>query len=125
MYSAEASANPVSIATLPTPTEEDFCAKGAKFGPHNLHENRPGLFQSERLIFATWYNAGLRVFDITNPFEPRPAGFALPAAPEQMIDKRPGAEKVIQSCDVCVDRNGLTYLSDTNAGLSILQFDGD
>ena len=34
--------NPVSIATLPTPAEEDFCAKGAKFGPHNLHENRPG-----------------------------------------------------------------------------------
>ena len=36
--------NPVSIATLPTPAEEDFCAKGAKFGPHNLHENRPGSF---------------------------------------------------------------------------------
>ena len=35
-------ANPVSIATLPTPAEEDYCAKGAKFGPHNLHENRPG-----------------------------------------------------------------------------------
>src|SRR6185312_197124 len=33
--------NPVSIATLPTPDEDDFCKKGAKFGPHNLHENRP------------------------------------------------------------------------------------
>ena len=38
--------NPVSIATLPTPDEEDYCAKGAKFGPHNLHENRPGSFVS-------------------------------------------------------------------------------
>ena len=42
-------ANPVSIATLPTPAEEDFCAKGAKFGPHNLHENRPGSMQTEDL----------------------------------------------------------------------------
>ena len=51
--------NPVSIATLPTPDEEDFCAKGAKFGPHNLHENRPGSMQTEDLIFATYHNAGL------------------------------------------------------------------
>ncbi len=42
-----APANPVSIATLPTPAEEDFCKKGAKFGPHNLHENRPGSLQTE------------------------------------------------------------------------------
>ncbi len=29
-------------------SEEDYCAKGAKFGPHNLHENRPGSLQSSR-----------------------------------------------------------------------------
>ena len=50
--------NPVSIATLPTPDEEDYCAKGAKFGPHNLHENRPGSLVSSTLIFATYQNAG-------------------------------------------------------------------
>jgi hypothetical protein len=38
--------NPVPIATLPTPTDRDFCASGT-FGPHNLHENRPGSFRSE------------------------------------------------------------------------------
>ncbi len=38
--------NPVPIATLPTPTGRDFCDFG-NFGPHNLHENRPGSFQSE------------------------------------------------------------------------------
>jgi hypothetical protein len=55
--------NPAQIAAFPTPTEEDYCKKGAKFGPHNLHENRPGSFQSEQLIFATYQNAGVRVFD--------------------------------------------------------------
>jgi hypothetical protein len=31
---------------------------------------------------------------------------------------------VIQSCDVFVDKEGLMYLTDTNAGLYILQYEG-
>ena len=115
-------ANPVSFATLPQPSEADYCARGGKFGPHNLHENRPGLFQSETTIFATWHNAGVRVFDIANPFQPKEIGYCVPKAPTQLIDTRPGAVLVTQSCDVCVDRNGVMYVTDTNAGLSVLQF---
>jgi hypothetical protein len=118
-------ANPVTIATLPTPAEEDFCAKGGKFGPHNLHENRPGSFQSSNLIFATYHNAGVRVFDIANPFEPREKGYFVPPPPEHLIDTRPGSVRVIQSCDVFVDRDGRMYVTDTNAGLYILQYDGN
>jgi hypothetical protein len=70
--------NPVSIATCPTPSEADYCAKGGSFGPHNLHENRPGSFQSSRLIFATYYNAGVRALDLENPFQPREVGFYVP-----------------------------------------------
>ena len=33
--------NPVSFATMPVPSEVDYCAKGGNFGPHNLWENRP------------------------------------------------------------------------------------
>jgi hypothetical protein len=117
-------ANPVSIATLPTPSEEDFCKKGAKFGPHNLHENRPGSFQSEDIVFATYHNAGLRVYDIRNAFEPKQLGYFVPPAPEKIVDQRPNPAKVIQSCDVFVDKEGLMYLTDTNAGLYILQYEG-
>jgi hypothetical protein len=116
-------ANPISIATLPQPKEADYCARGGKFGPHNLHENRPGLFQSETLIFATWHNAGVRIFDIADPFRPVEVGFCVPEAPKQLVDIRPGAVPVTQSCDVCVDKNGILYVTDTNAGLSILQFE--
>jgi hypothetical protein len=115
--------NPVSIATLPTPAEEDFCAKGAKFGPHNLHENRPGSLQTEELIFATYHNAGLRIFDIRDPFQPRQVGYFVPPPPERIVDQRPNPAKVIQSCDVFVDANGIMYLTDTNAGLYILQYE--
>ena len=44
--------NPVSIATLPTPAEADYKRKAGHFGPHNIHENRPGTFVSSQLIFA-------------------------------------------------------------------------
>ena len=116
--------NPVTIATLPTPAEEDFCAKGGKFGPHNLHENRPGSFASSKLIFATYHNAGVRVFDISNPFEPKQAGYFVPPPPDRLVDTRPNSAKVVQSCDVFVDREGRMYVTDTNAGLYILQYEG-
>ncbi len=117
-------ANPVSIATLPTPDEEDFCKKGAKFGPHNLHENRPGSFQSEDLIFATYHNAGLRVHDLRNPYQPKQVAYYVPPPPARIVDQRPNPAKVIQSCDVFVDSNGVMYLTDTNAGLYVLQYEG-
>jgi hypothetical protein len=116
--------NPVSIATFPQPSEADYCAAGGKFGPHNLHENRPGLFQSETLIFATWHNAGVRVFDLADPFRPTELAHCVPAAPERLLDIRPGAVAVTQSCDVCVDSNGVMFVTDTNAGLSVMQFNG-
>jgi hypothetical protein len=124
VFDVRAPANPVSIATLPTPTGEDFCAKGGKFGPHNLHENRPGSFQSEELIFATYHNAGVRVFDIANAHEPQEVAHFIPSPPARIVDIRPGAELVTQSTDVFVATDGTIYVTDTNGGMSILAFDG-
>jgi hypothetical protein len=115
--------NPVTIATMPTPAEEDFCTKGGKFGPHNLHENRPGSFQSEELIFATYHNAGVRVFDIANAHQPKEVAHFIPHPPEHIVDIRPGAELVTQSTDVFVTADGTIYVTDTNGGLSVLAFD--
>jgi hypothetical protein len=116
--------NPVNVATFPTPTEEDYCAKGGHFGPHNLHENRPGGFQSSELIFATYQNAGVRVFDIADHLRPRQVAYFVPPAPERMFDTRPNRARVIQTCDVYVDRQGLLYVTDYNAGLYVLEFKG-
>lgn len=116
--------NPVSISTFPQPDEIDYVKKGAHFGPHNLHENRPGSFISSSLIFATYQNAGVRVYDISNPYQPKETGALVPAAPQKMVDKRPGRPRVIQSCDVFVDAQGLVYSTDYNAGLSIIEYRG-
>lgn len=114
--------NPVSVSTFPTPNEIDYAKKGGHFGPHNLHENRPGSFVSSELIFATYQNAGVRVFDIKNAYQPAEVGAFVPPKPNRMMDHRPGRSHVIQSCDVFVDVQGLVYANDYNGGLYILRF---
>ncbi len=116
--------NPISIATFPTPREDAYATKGRHFGPHNLHENRPGSFTSENIIFATYQNAGLRVFDITNQFEPRQIGAFVPAPPERVIDPRPGGKAVIQTADVYVRGDGLCFTTDYNGGLDVAEYTG-
>ncbi len=76
------------------------------------------------MIFATYHNAGLRVFDIANAFAPREVAYFVPPAPERLMDTRPDAAKVVQSCDVFVSPDGVMYLTDPNAGLYILQYEG-
>jgi hypothetical protein len=118
-------ANPVSIATLPTPDDADYKARGGHFGPHNIHENRPGSFVSSELIFATYQNAGVRVYDIRDPLRPAEVGACVPPAPKKLVDPRPNRPVVLHSADVFVDKNGLCYCTDwSGAGLYIMEYEG-
>ncbi len=127
MFDIREPSNPISIATAPIPDDEDFCAQAGHFGPHNLHENRPGAFESSELIFATYQNAGVRAFDIRDPYRPRAAGRYLPGLPTRTRDTRLAATNLPaarHTADVFVDINGLVYLTDYNSGLNILQYEG-
>ena len=116
--------NPISISTFPSPADADYKSRGGHFGPHNIHENRPGSFVSSELIFATYQNAGVRVFDIRNQYAPVEVGALVPPPPGRMMDQRSSRELVIQMCDVFVDRNGLVFTTDHHAGLCIMEFGG-
>ena len=116
--------NPTIMATFPQPAEADYKSKGGHFGPHNIHENRPGSFVSSDLIFATYQNAGVRVFDIHDQSRPNEVGALVPPAPARLIDHRPNRARVIQSADVFVDHKGLIYSTDYNAGLYIMEYAG-
>jgi len=124
LFDMRASDNPVSIATLPTPDEADYKAKGGHFGPHNIHENRPGSLVSSDLIFATYQNAGVRVFDISDAYRPVEIAALVPPGPARIIDRRPKRPRVIQSADVFVDANGIVYCTDYNAGLYMMEYGG-
>jgi hypothetical protein len=116
--------DPQIIAYCPQPAEAGYKSKGGHFGPHNLHENRLGSFISDELIFATYQNAGVRVFDIRDPRQPVERGAFVPSAPARLMDHRPNRARVIQSADVFVDQAGIIYSTDYNGGLYILEYGG-
>ena len=47
----------------------------------------------------------------------------LQTRPERLYDIRPNRPRVIQSCDVFVDRDAVMYVTDYNAGLYVLQYE--
>lgn len=124
LFDVREPSNPVSISTFKSPADTDYKAKPGHFGPHNLHENRPNSFVSSELIFATYQNAGVRVFDIRDRYAPREVGALVPATPAKLMDTRPGRQKVIQSADVFVDAAGVVYSTDYNGGLCVMEFNG-
>jgi hypothetical protein len=114
---------PARIAAFPTPTGRDFCAMG-NFGPHNLHENRPGSFVSEETIFATYHDAGVRVFDVRDERAPKEIASWIPPPPTKLVDPRPNVARCALTCDCYVAADGLMYVTDWNAGLHVLQYEG-
>ena len=122
MFDIREPSNPISISTLPTPDDADYVNKGAHFGPHNIHENRPDGMISNDTIFATYQNAGVRIYDISDAYRPSEIAAFVPPAPNRLMDGRLNRPKVIQSCDIWVSAEGLVYCSDYNAGLYILEY---
>ncbi len=103
--------NLVPISTFPLPPVEHQRQHGGRYGAHNLHENRPGLaFRSSTLIFGTYFNGGLRVHDIRDPFRPTEVAYCVPPAPQG------SPTGSIQINDVYVDENEIVYAVDRYAG---------
>jgi hypothetical protein len=110
-------AEPALIGTFPEP-DGPFCEAGGRYGPHNFHENRPGTFQSQDIVFLTYFNAGLRVYDMTRPATPLEVGRFLPPAPD--------GQSAIQLNDVLASEDGLVFVSDRErGGVYILEYLGE
>ena len=60
------------IATCPLPDHKAYTARG-RFGAHNIHENvpLPTCWQSDQIVLGTFFNGGLRAYDISNPYQPQ------------------------------------------------------
>ncbi len=103
---------PVPISTCPLPPVERFGRRGGRFGAHNLHENRPGpgAWRSEEVIVGTFFNAGVRAFDLSDPFRPEEVACYVPPAP------RRSPAGAIQLNDVFVDDRGVVYTVDRLIG---------
>ena len=124
-------ADPFLLSIFPVPVPppgapyQDFCEKGARFGPHNLnqHYHSPFVERRDDLMYLTYFNAGLRIVDISNPRLPVEVGYFIPPNPTERIGTLPQNFK-LQSEDVLVDSRGYIYLTQKNQGLWILKYTG-
>jgi hypothetical protein len=103
---------PVPVSTCPLPPVADFARRGGRIGAHNVHENRPvtGSWISDTIIFGTFFNAGVRAFDLSDPFRPEEVAFYVPEPP------RGSPAGSIQLNDVFVDERGVVYSVDRFTG---------
>src|SRR4051794_13064634 len=104
--------NLVSICTLPVTGVTPLLHKGGRCGAHNVHENRPGegTWRSEDIVLGTFFNAGVRAYDVRDPFAPREIAYFVPPTPEGS----PVATAQIN--DVFVDDRGIVFAVDRHAG---------
>ena len=84
-----------SLFPLPRPPEDapyrNFCEKGGRFGPHNQHQcqYQDLLLHDENLCFLTYFNAGLRVFDISDDKLVKEIAYFVPPDPLKQIGMLP------------------------------------
>lgn len=105
-------ANPIPISTCPMPPLRDFAGRGGRFGAHNLHENvpLPTCWFSDQVVVGTFFNGGLRAFDIADPYAPKEVAHFVPEAP------RGSPVGAVQINDVFIDERGVVYTVDRHTG---------
>jgi hypothetical protein len=125
--------DPWLLSLLPEPIPPpgapyaDFSTRGGWCGPHNInhHQYHPDVEKQGALFYIAHFNAGLRIYDVSNTRLPREVGFFLPPEPKRRYGPMPEGALVLQSEDVIVDRRGFIYVSDKNQGIWILRYTGE
>jgi hypothetical protein len=80
----------------------------------------------DKIAYFAYFNAGLRVIDLTNPYLPREVGHFTPPYNKGSVPIRAGQPLTIQGNDVDIDYRGLLYMSDrVGAGLFVLKYTGE
>jgi hypothetical protein len=120
MVDVRVESNPVMIASMPTPEGFDELHRiGGRIGAHNIHENEPepGSAKLQNTVVATWFSAGLRIYDIADPFRPEEIAAFLPETPQ--------GQRGCRISDVFVDDRGIIYAADrAGGGLYVLEYTG-
>lgn len=129
----------VTVETAPFPVanyqvgeaDGEFCARGGRFGAHASHENFTPIYY-KRVMFFSWFNAGVRAVDIRDPYHPREIASYIPATTEKTArrclrtSEGERCKIAIQTNNVEVDDRGHIYIVDrANTGMHILELTGE
>ena len=119
----------ISFFPLPLPPKnapyKSFCDKGGRFGPHNTNQeiHLPDVEKPGDLIYVTYFNAGLQIYNIKDARQPYISGYFIAPKPPKNVGHFPKAV-VTQAEDVLVDTRGNIYVTDKNWGMYVLRYSG-
>jgi hypothetical protein len=107
-----------------------FCSRGGRFGSHASNEYQHAAYD-KRILFFSWFNAGVRAVDIRNPYRPREIAYYIPAVTDRTTErcvKTAGGNRCkveVQTNNVEVDARGYIYIIDrANTGMHVLELTG-
>ncbi len=131
LYDITDDTHPTLLSTLSVPENPgDFCNKGGRFGAHASTESFYQPYYG-RLAIISWFNAGVRVWDIRAPANPVPVAYFIPApngntfANCATINGVQDCKNAIQTNNVELDSRGLIYIADrAGTGMHILRLTG-
>jgi len=123
--------NPFPVAHYNVPEASgNFCSRGGRFGAHASNENFPPMY-AKRIVFFSWFNAGVRAVDVRDPYRPREIGYYIPAVTDKTTERCVKTAEgsrckfEIQTNNVEVDDRGYIYIVDrANTGMHVLELTG-
>jgi hypothetical protein len=111
-------------------SEGEFCSRGGRFGAHASNENMTPIYY-RKVVFISYFNAGVRALDIRDPFHPREVGHYIPSTTDKTdprcitVNGQERCKTAIQTNNVEVDNRGYIYIVDrANTGMHILKATG-
>ncbi len=117
---------PMVVSTWQVPVG-NFCEKGGRFGPHQSADTVNGKINryEDKLAWVAYFNAGVRVVDLSDPYNMKEVGYYIPKPNKNSYPIADGQPVAIQMNDVDIDHRGLAYASDrVGTGLFILEYTG-
>ena len=122
--------HPMVISTMQVfedSANPDFCTRGTRFRNHSTNESFYAPYWG-KLLFIANFDAGLRVWDIRDPYHPQEvAHFIPPVDPTVLQPSSINGQTVfdVSTDNAEVDDNGLIYIVDRlGGGADILQLNG-
>jgi hypothetical protein len=110
----------------------DFCAKGARFGSHELNREIYAPYYG-KIVVAAFFNAGLQIFDIRDPYNPRRVAYFIQAKNNNTISTCGTYQGNTNYCRNAIfsdlgevdDRGYIYNLDRAGSGMTVLKLTGD
>jgi hypothetical protein len=122
---------PFAVSNFHVPAASgDFCDRGGRFGTHASNESFNPMYY-RRLVFISYFNAGVRAVDVRDPYDPKEVAYFIPAVTPN-TDERCATMDDVETCKIAIQTNnvevddrGYIYIVDrANTGMHVLELTG-